>query len=118
VSLAQVQKVSIPMTDGIYNNVKRPGPGSAGMSNASNAKKSVASESSSPPDVAASSKKASAKGVDEVQLSNVDKIMAQEPSFDRAKVDAIKLAIQNGQYPLNARHIAESFHAIEQMISE
>ena len=108
------------MTDGIYNNVKRPGPGpaGAGVNNASNAKKSVASESSSPPDVAASSKKASPKGVDEVQLSNVDKLMAQEPAFDRAKVDAIKLAIQNGQYPLNARHIAESFHAIEQMISD
>ena len=105
------------MTDGIYNNVKRPvyGPGSPGVGNA---KKSVASESSSPTVVAASSKKASAKGIDEVQLSNVDKLMAQEPAFDRAKVDAIKQAIQNGQYPLNARHIAESFHAIEQMISD
>jgi negative regulator of flagellin synthesis FlgM len=114
----QVQKVSIPMTDGIYNNVRRPAVGGAVSSNAGTTKKSVASESSSPIDVAASSKKASAKGIDDVQLSNVDKLMAQEPAFDRAKVESIKQAIENGQYPLNARHIAESFYAIEQMISE
>jgi negative regulator of flagellin synthesis FlgM len=41
-----------------------------------------------------------------------------EPDFDRAKVDSIKQAIQDGQYPLNPRKIAESFHAIEQMIRE
>jgi anti-sigma28 factor (negative regulator of flagellin synthesis) len=34
------------------------------------------------------------------------------------KVDAIKQAIQDGQYPLNPRRIAESFYAIEQMIRE
>jgi len=42
----------------------------------------------------------------------------QEPEFDRAKVDAIRHAIQNGQYPLDPRRIAESFVAIEQMISD
>ena len=42
----------------------------------------------------------------------------QEPEFDRAKVDAIRNAIQNGQYPLDPRRIAESFVAIEQMISD
>lgn len=42
----------------------------------------------------------------------------QEPEFDRAKVDAIREAIKHGQYPLDPRRIAESFMAIEQMISD
>jgi negative regulator of flagellin synthesis FlgM len=41
-----------------------------------------------------------------------------ESDFDRVKVESIKRAIQDGQYPLNPRRIAESFHALEQMISE
>lgn len=43
---------------------------------------------------------------------------ASTAEFDRAKVDAIKQAVQNGQYPLNARKIAENFLALEQMINE
>jgi negative regulator of flagellin synthesis FlgM len=43
--------------------------------------------------------------------------MAQQ-DFDRVKVDSIKQAIHDGQYPLSPRKIAESFHAIEQMIRE
>jgi hypothetical protein len=43
--------------------------------------------------------------------------LKQEPDFDRVKVDSIKDAIANGQYPLNPRRIAESFVALEQMIS-
>jgi negative regulator of flagellin synthesis FlgM len=57
-------------------------------------------------------------GPDELHLSNVAARAMAEPNFDRAKVDSIKQAIQNGQYPLNPRKIAESFHAIEQMIRE
>ena len=41
-----------------------------------------------------------------------------EVPFDRAKVDAIKQAIERGQYPLDARRMAESFLAVEQMINE
>ena len=41
-----------------------------------------------------------------------------EPSFDQSKVASIKQAIHDGQYPLDPRRIAESFYAIEQMISE
>ena len=55
---------------------------------------------------------------EQVQLSNVAARAMSEPDFDRAKVESIKEAIQNGQYPLNPRKIAESFHAIEQMIRE
>jgi len=53
---------------------------------------------------------------DEVRLSQVARQAMQEPEFDRAKVDAIKTAIQQGQYPLNARKIAENFVALEKMI--
>jgi negative regulator of flagellin synthesis FlgM len=41
-----------------------------------------------------------------------------EPEFDRVKVESIKKAIQDGQYPLDAKRIAESFVAIEKMISD
>jgi negative regulator of flagellin synthesis FlgM len=53
---------------------------------------------------------------DEVQLSDVARQAMQEPGFDRAKVDAIKDAIQRGQYPLDVRRIAENFVALEKMI--
>jgi negative regulator of flagellin synthesis FlgM len=53
-----------------------------------------------------------------LQLSNVAARAMAEPDFDRVKVESIKQAIQDGQYPLNPRKIAESFHAIEQMIRE
>lgn len=53
---------------------------------------------------------------DEVQLSDVAKQIMREPEFDRAKVEAIKTAIAQGQYPLDSRRIAESFVALERMI--
>jgi negative regulator of flagellin synthesis FlgM len=53
---------------------------------------------------------------DELRLSAVAREALQEPEFDRAKVDAIRQAIERGQYPLDSRRIAESFLAIEQMI--
>ena len=53
---------------------------------------------------------------DEVQLSQVAREAAREPEFDRAKVEAIKTAIAQGQYPLDSRRIAESFVALERMI--
>ena len=39
-----------------------------------------------------------------------------EPDFDRVKVESIKQAIQDGQYQINPRKIAESFLAVERMI--
>jgi negative regulator of flagellin synthesis FlgM len=73
------------------------------------------SESTPAPEAAVKPKSA---GADQLQLSNVSKRLSQEPGFDRAKVESIKKAIKDGMYPLDARRIAESFHAIEQMISE
>ena len=58
------------------------------------------------------------RGEDTVSLSNVAQKAMAEPDFDRAKVEAIKQAISQGQYPLDSRRIAESFVAIERMIRE
>jgi negative regulator of flagellin synthesis FlgM len=55
-------------------------------------------------------------GRDEFVLSEIGReAMATEP-FDKAKVDAIKDALRNGNYPLDSRRIAESFAAIERLI--
>lgn len=53
---------------------------------------------------------------DELRLSDMALQAMRTDSFDRAKIEAIKEAIQNGQYPLDSRRIAENFYAIEQMI--
>ena len=68
-------------------------------------------------EVAASKAAAVAKGADVAGFSAIKARLQQEPDFDRVKVDSIKQAIENGQYPLNPRRIAESFVALEQMIS-
>lgn len=57
-----------------------------------------------------------APATDELRLSKVAQQVMQEPEFDRAKVEAIKTAIQQGQYPVDSRRIAENFVAIEKMI--
>jgi len=75
-------------------------------------------KASSLEDVSTSTPAPKAAGGDQVQLSNVASRAMAEPDFDRVKVESIKQAIQDGQYPLNPRKIAESFHAIEQMIRE
>ena len=58
------------------------------------------------------------RGEDTVALSNISQKAMAEPDFDRDKVEAIKQAIAQGQYPLDSRRIAESFVAIERMIRE
>lgn len=56
-------------------------------------------------------------GDDELQLSVVAQAALAEPEFDRAKVETIKEAIQNGRYPLDSRRMAENFVALENMIA-
>ncbi len=58
----------------------------------------------------------SAGQTDELHLSEVARQATREPQVDRAKVEAIKRAIQQGQYPLDVRRMAESFVASENMI--
>ena len=58
-----------------------------------------------------------APSADKLSLSNVtQKVMAQ-PEFDRVKVDSIKQAIKDGNYPIDPRRIAESFVALEKLIT-
>ena len=56
-------------------------------------------------------------GADKVSLSNVAQKVMDQPDFDRAKVESIKKAIAEGNYPVNPRRIAENFVALEKMIA-
>ncbi len=78
-------------------------------------KKASASTGSASP---ADSSERAAPAQDTVSLSNVTQKVMAEPDFDRAKVESIKQAIAEGQYPLDPRRIAESFLALERMIRE
>jgi len=60
--------------------------------------------------------KAAAPRSDELVLSDVAQKAMAEPAFDRSKVEAIKQALKDGNYPLNARRIAESFVSMEKLI--
>jgi negative regulator of flagellin synthesis FlgM len=68
------------------------------------------------PGVTPSAPPANTDSADEINLRKVAQRMHEEPNFDRKKVDSIRQAIRDGQYPLDPRRIAESFLAIEQMI--
>ena len=57
-------------------------------------------------------------GADEVVLSEISQKAANEPGFDPQKVEAIKQAISDGNYPLDARRIAESFSSLERLIGD
>lgn len=67
-------------------------------------------------DSAKASSAAAAPKDDQLVLSEVAQRAMAEPSFDRAKVESIKQAIQDGSYPMNSRRIAESFSAMERLI--
>ena len=72
-----------------------------------------------PDDGQAEGAKASAPAVpkdDQLVLSEIAQRAMAEPGFDRAKVESIKQAIQDGSYPMNSRRIAESFAAMEKLI--
>jgi negative regulator of flagellin synthesis FlgM len=81
-------------------------------------KKAASSDSKAPAADAPAPKAPVRPGPDTLSLSNVAQKAMQEPEFDRVKVDSIKKAIQEGQYPLDAKRIAESFVAIEKMIDD
>ena len=51
-----------------------------------------------------------------MNLSNVKDRIDAQPDFDRAKVESIKAAIQQGNYPVSLRRIAENFVSLEKMI--
>ncbi len=104
------------MTDPISNQVSRLTPNVGPARTASDKADKKAAASHAP---AADSKAAERKAVDSdtLALSNVNQRVNSQPEFDRSKVEAIKESLKNGSYPLNPRRIAESFVALEQMIT-
>ncbi len=107
------------MTDAISPS-PRPVPTDNGARKAAGKSEKSASLLSTPqaatPSVMASVAAPTAESVDEINLRKVAQRMHEEPNFDRKKVDSIRRAIEDGQYPLDPKRIAESFLAIEQMI--
>jgi negative regulator of flagellin synthesis FlgM len=81
-------------------------------------KKSNVPAGSSSGQAESSERSAPVRQEDTIALSQIDQKVKAEPDFDRAKVEAIKQAIAEGQYPLNPKRIAESFVALERMIRE
>ena len=73
---------------------------------------SPASDSKSVEAVAASSAQP-----DQVELSESVVRAIEDAKFDAAKVEALRLAIMEGNYPLDARRIAENMLDLERMIS-
>ncbi len=107
------------MTDAISPS-PRPVPTDNGARKAAGKSEKSASLLSTPqaatPSVMAPVAAPTAENVDEINLRKVAQRMHEEPNFDRKKVDSIRRAIEDGQYPLDPKRIAESFLAIEQMI--
>lgn len=60
---------------------------------------------------------ASEAASDEIQLSGVSERVMAAPDFNSEKVEEIKKAIREGNYPLNPRGIAASFYSLEKLIS-
>jgi len=106
------------MTDPVGNLGRRAQSDPSVRSAIDKAAPKPAASDSAPAGASAAKPSAHAPGPDALQLSNVSARAMAEPDFDRVKVDAIKQALKEGNYPLNPRLIAESFYAIEQMISE
>jgi len=105
------------MTDPISNN--RPS-GPVGLSRPTTDKTARKPESTlAPKDDSASFAVDTARrapGADKVVLSNVMQKAQEASGYDQAKVENIKKAIKEGQYPLDPRRIAESFNALEKLI--
>lgn len=108
------------MTDAISQYGRQNLSDNTVRSSADKVKKSSTSQSTSSAGSTGGSERSApaSRGGDTVALSNISQKAMAEPDFDRAKVEAIKQAISQGQYPLDSRRIAESFVAIERMIRE
>ena len=55
--------------------------------------------------------------LDQVELSDSVVRAIEDAKFDAAKVEALRLAIMEGNYPLDAKRIAENMLDLERMIS-
>ena len=102
------------MTDPISSNQNRiPTANTAARSLDKLDKKSTAGKAGAAP---AAKAPVQPQAGDTVNLSNVQQRINDQPDFDRAKIDAIKAAIQGGNYPINPGRIAQNFVSIEKMI--
>ena len=54
--------------------------------------------------------------VDQVELSESVVRAIEDAKFDAAKVEALRLAIMEGNYPLDAKRIAENMLDLERLI--
>jgi negative regulator of flagellin synthesis FlgM len=71
-------------------------------------------EKNSPPELASTSSARSADSTVELSADLKNEIAAV--SFDSKKVDQIKQSIENGNYPLDDKKIAESFIPLEKLL--
>lgn len=53
---------------------------------------------------------------DRLELSDVVNQVKEAPGFDSGKVEQIKASIRNGNYPLDAKAIAQGFTELEQLL--
>ena len=86
----------------------------------STGKKDLRAEKSSTPAPESQSAEAVAAAdaqVDQVELSDSVVRAIEDAKFDAAKVEALRLAIMEGNYPLDAKRIAENMLDLERMIS-
>ena len=83
-------------------------------------KKDLRAEKSSTPAPDSQSAEAVAAAdaqLDQVELSESVVRAIEDAKFDAAKVEALRLAIMEGNYPLDAKRIAENMLDLERMIS-
>ena len=85
-----------------------------------NGKKDLRAEKTSTPAPDSQSAEAVAAAdaqLDQVELSESVVRAIEDAKFDAAKVEALRLAIMEGNYPLDAKRIAENMLDLERMIS-
>ena len=85
----------------------------------STGKKDLRAEKTSAPapDAKAPDASTSESQVDQVELSESVVRAIEDAKFDAAKVEALRLAIMEGNYPLDAKRIAENMLDLERMIN-
>jgi negative regulator of flagellin synthesis FlgM len=84
----------------------------------STGKKDLRAEKASSPDTKGAEAGAAADTqVDQIALSDSVVKAIEGSKFDAAKVEALRLAIMEGNYPLDAKRIAENMVDLERMIN-
>ncbi len=52
------------------------------------------------------------------QLQNVEKLLAAQPVVDAQRTEAVKSALRDGQYEINAERVAEKFSRFETQLNQ